>query len=282
MIARLAKFAQQIKREVLLLLRTRFTRDILISDYIQRNMLDNPKYQHPLRLNRYEQQVFSQNGEDGILAEIFRRIGVASKYFVEFGVGDGTENNTAALIFQDWVGTWLEGDRANVQSIQNSYRRTLANAQLKVFQSFLTQENICDLFSQAEVPHEFDLLSIDIDGNDYYLWRKILLGGYRPRVVVIEYNAIYSADIHWVVPYRADTRWDLTSWTGSSLRALFELGQEMGYELVGCNFSGLNAFFVRRDLVGDQFLIGESCALHYEPARYFLHTRWGHRRRVDR
>jgi hypothetical protein len=271
--------ARTLKREVLLLLRGRFVRDLMISDYLQKHLYENPKYQQPGKLNRFEHQVFSQYGEDGILEEIFRRIGCGPRYFVEFGVGDGTENNTVALLFQGWRGLWLEGNPRSARAIRSHFPRVLSNSQLLFSETFLTAENIAGHFEKAGVPQEFDLLSIDVDGNDYHLWWA--LREYRPRVVVIEYNAIFSPNISWTLPYDPATVWDKSSWTGSSLQALFELGASLGYELVGCNFSGVNAFFVRRDLVSDHFLIGEDCRLHYEPARYFLNTRWGHHRRLD-
>ncbi|MBT9584577.1 hypothetical protein IV102_14630 [bacterium] len=261
------------------MLRGRFLRDLMISDYLQKHLHENPKYQQPGKLNRFEHQVFSQNGEDGMLEEIFRRIGCQQRYFVEFGVGNGTENNTAALLFQSWRGLWLEANANSARAIRKNFSRPLASSQLIFREAFLTRENICSQLERAGVPHEFDLLSIDVDGNDFHFWEA--LQEYRPRVVVIEYNAIFSPSISWTLPYDPTTVWDRSSWTGSSLQALFELGTRLGYELVGCNFSGVNAFFVRRDLVGDRFLVGPDCELHYEPPRYFLHTRWGHCRRIE-
>ena len=269
----------RVKHHLLMLFRLRFLRELMISDYLERHLYQNSKYSDAARLNRSEHQIFSQAGEDGILAEIFHRIGAGSRFFVEFGVGNGRENNSAALLLQNWQGLWLEGNPKFIKSIQTQFRNCLASRQLKLRQTFITAENIVSLFEEAGVPQEFDLLSIDIDGNDYHVWKT--LGGYRPRVVVIEYNAIFPPQVAWTMPYRADYQWDESSWTGASLRSLYELGQQLGYELVACSFAGVNAFFVRKDLLGNHFLVGSDCSTHYEPARYFLNTTWGHQRRIE-
>jgi hypothetical protein len=235
-------------------------------------ILGQPKYQNPKKLNRHEYKVFSQNGEDGIIAEIFRRIGTTNRYFVEFGSSDGMENNTVLLLRrQSWGGLWIDGDHEAVGRANKHFRPEIAGKKLAIIEAFITAENIEDLFRRTKVPEEFDLLSIDIDRNDYYVWEKIV--HYRPRVVIVEYNALYPPTISWVIPYDPKAMWAHTSHFGASLKALEELGAKKGYSLVGCNISGVNAFFVRDDLLGDHF--AEPCTAdnHYEPSRYdlFLH-----------
>jgi hypothetical protein len=107
------------------------------------------------------------------------------------------------------------------------------------------------LFREGKVPEEFDLLLIDINLIDYYVWEKI--SHYRPRLAIIEYNAMYGPTIPWVVPYDPKGWWDGTSRFGASLKALEELGTKKGYSLVGGNLCGSNAYFVRNDLLGDHF-----------------------------
>jgi hypothetical protein len=233
------------------------------------SILSQPKYRDPKRISQHEHKTFSQNGEDGIIAEVFRRIGTTNRYFVEFGASDGFENNTVLLLRQGWSGCWIEGDPELVKTAGTHFRTEIVGGKLTLMQRFITAENIEDLFHDGKVPEEFDILSIDIDRNDYYVWRAVT--HYRPRVVVIEYNPIYPPTMSWVVPYDPSAMWDSTTRTGASLKALEELGANMGYALVGCNLTGVNAFFVRKELVGDQFATPYTAENHYEPSRYFLH-----------
>lgn len=243
-----------------------------------RSLLASPRYQDPLRLNRYEAKIYSQGGEDGIIREIFNRIGDTNKTFVEFGSADGMENNTVHLLRQGWNGLWIDGDQKLVDAARHYFADEIQLGKLNAMQSFITAENIESLFRQANVPPEFDLLSIDIDCNDYWIWRAI--GTYRPRVVVIEYNAIFPAGVEWVVKYDASAVWDQTSHYGASLTSLELLGRQKGYRLVACNLGGNNSFFVRDDLVAEKFLAPYTAENHYEPPRYFLEVRQaGYRRR---
>lgn len=234
------------------------------------------RYQDPRHLVHFEWQSFSQNGEDGIIAEIFRRIGVSSRYFVEFGVGDGLENNTSLLLAQGWKGLWIEGDPDSAKKIENGLRPLIDTGALRFLQRFVTAEGIEQVFAEAGVPSEFDLLSIDIDGNDYWVWNAIRQ--FRPRVVIIEYNAIFPPATEWVCAYRSERVWDGSGDHGASLRSLEMLGLAKGYRLVSCCFEGVNAFFVRSDLVGDQFAPRFDAEYHQEPPRYGLPRRPGHPR----
>ncbi len=138
----------------------------------------------------------------------------------------------------------------------------------------ITAENIEPLFNEMGVPEEFDLLSIDIDGNDYWVWKNILK--FRPRVVTLEYNALYRPAVKWVMKNNPTLAGKNDSYFGASLKSLELLGLEKGYRLVGCTFTGLNAFFVREDLVQDRFLAPYTAENHYEPARYSLVNKPGH------
>jgi len=242
--------------------------ELQIDNYLLENLHKNPKYDNPRKLNRYEFKVFSQAGEDGIISEIFNRIGTTNKFFVEFGVGNGLENNSAYLLVKGWQGYWIEGSERFCKSIRQSFEDLIANQQLTLKNTFITAANIEDLFREGNVPTELDLLSIDIDGNDYWVWQAIT--NYRPRVVIVEYNAIYPPESSWVMQYNPSHQWKYNSHVGSSLKALEKLGHQKGYKLVGCSFSGVNAFFVREDLLADHFFSPFSAENHYEPARYFL------------
>lgn len=249
-----------------------------VEEYYRINVLENPKYSNSKRLNKFEYQVFSQFGEDGILAEIFNRIGVTNHFFIEFGVENGTETNTTRKLLNGWNGVWIEGEKSHVEDIHKSFAGYIANGSLNVLNSFITAENIEELFNKANIPQEPDLLSIDIDRNDYHIWKSI--NRYRARVVVIEYNAIYRPGDKFIVPYDSNARWDGSSHFGASLEAYCQLGSEKGYKLVGCTFSGVNAFFVREDLIANHFEAPYTAENHYEPARYFLYKKDGHYRKI--
>lgn len=244
--------------------------NLSVNDYLEQHLFQNPKYENPKRLNRHEFQSFSQNGEDGIIEEIFTRIGTTNKFFVEFGIGkDGMENNTIQLLLQNWSGAWMEGNPKTEQRVRNCYQREFAANKLRFKNAYITAENVEQLFTDLAVPKEFDFLSLDIDGNDYWVWKA--LKTYQPRVVCIEYNATFGAKTKWVMSYDPKFIWPgETSYCGASLKSLELLGAEKGYKLVGCNFTGANAFFVRNDCAGNKFLEPYTSETHFEPSRGYL------------
>jgi hypothetical protein len=162
-------------------------------------------------LTRWELRVFSQNGEDGVLAEIFRRIGSGGRYFVEFGIESGREGNSVYLADVDgWSGLFIEADPQMFDELQGKYRAT---DRVRTARSLVTPDNIERLLTEAGVPEEPDLLSIDIDGQDYWIWEAIC--AFRPRVVVIEYNS--RLDPARPVPrFKQCARWGRARAIGSS------------------------------------------------------------------
>lgn len=235
---------------------------------LMRDLAAQPKYQDPRRLALYEAKVYSQYGEDGILAEILRRVGTTNRTFVEFGSADGMENNTVLLLRLGWNGLWMDGDEEAITRAREYFAPEIRAKQLKAETAFITAENIEELFAAHGVPIEFDVLSIDIDYNDYHVWKA--LKSYKPRVVVIEYNSMFPPGVEWVAEYRPDAVWDMTSKFGASLSAMESLGRQKGYTLVGSDVVGLNAFFVRNDLVKDKFCPPFTAQNHYEPTRYWM------------
>lgn len=229
--------------------------------------LSRPRHAEPGRLTRFGRKVYAQNDEDGILAEIFRRIGVTTRSFVEFGVGAGLECNSLWLLLQGWHGLWIEADEGCCKSLSASHARWLADGSLTLKQEFLTAGNINEVIGER-FSGEIDLLSIDLDSNDYWVWKAIEI--IKPRTVVIEYNANWPPPAAISVAPEHHGPWNGTNYFGASLSALAQLGAQKGYDLVGCSLSGVNAFFVRRDLVADRFHAPGSAEEHYEPARYFL------------
>jgi hypothetical protein len=228
-----------------------------------------PRHADPRRLVRHGYKVYSQNDEDGILAEIFRRIGTASRTFVEFGVETGVECNTVKLLVEGWRGLWIEANAQSATAIRQNFAPFIADRTLALQESLVTAENINGLIGQGGLSGEIDLLAIDIDCNDYWVWKAIDV--VDPRVVVIEYNATLRPPMSLVVPYRADGQWDGSNYYGASLEALVRLAGTKNYRLVGCSIAGVNAFFVRADLCGDRFLAPATAQEHYEPPRHYFH-----------
>jgi hypothetical protein len=198
-------------------------------------------------LNNWEMRFYSQNGEDGILQYIFAKIGTTNKYFVEFGVEDGTECNTKYLRQQGWKGLWMDG----------KHQDQLINKE------WITAENIQVLLAKYKVPRSFDLLSIDIDSNDYWIWDAIK--DFKPRVVVIEYNSCIPPDQSLTIDYDPKFESDGTSYFGASLLALKRLAKRKGYVLVSCDSRGINAFFVRKELAQGNFWHGSVQNLYRPP-----------------
>ncbi|MBT9315241.1 hypothetical protein [Leptothoe spongobia] len=233
------------------------------------------RYGDPKRLHRYAFQINSQNQEDGMIAEIFNRIGIKKHIFAEIGIGDGHENNTAFLISQGWHGFWIDSSNVVSQTLQS---KPNIKKLVKLSVAFVSKENIKTIFEQLEVPIEIDLLSIDVDQNTYYIWES--LDKYKPRVVVIEYNSLLPPYIEWKVEYNSDKVWDCSQNFGGSLKAFENLGKKLGYSLIGCDFSGTNAFFVRKDLVTDKFATPFTAENHYEPPRYKIDVKRGHKSQI--
>jgi tetratricopeptide (TPR) repeat protein len=191
-----------------------------------------------LNLQTAERKVYSQNGEDGVIESLFAELGTTNKFFVEFGCDNGWECNGAYLLEQDWTG------------LQMDSRGRSTNPRCTIYQEFITAENVNDVFRKHNVPAEFDLLSIDIDGNDFWVWQQITT---RPRVVVIEYNASMPPNERSSIAYDPKFVWNGSDYLGASLLALKELGQRKGYTLVYCERAGVNAFFVANELLPDGF-----------------------------
>jgi hypothetical protein len=204
----------------------------------------------PESLNNFESKVFCQNGEDGIIKEIFRRIGEGDKFAVEFGIGDGTECCTRNLfVNHGWAGLLIEGSEPYVANAKSLYKD---NSKVNAVCSYIRLDNILEIFRENNVPESPDLLVVDIDGNDYWILERILTAC-RPRVIISEYSSRWVPPIDWVMPYNANHVWDGSAYFGASLSAFVRLARSNGYTLVCCDSRGVNAFFVRDDLVGNHF-----------------------------
>ena len=191
-----------------------------------------------------ELRVFSQNGEDGVLAELLRRVGAPTRYFIELGVDSGREGNCVYLAdVAGWEGLFIEADDEMFAQLERKY---VAQSATQTVKARVTTANVERLFAQVQVPPEPDVLSIDVDGQDYWLWAAI--ESYRPRVVIVEYNSALDPRRQLVQPDEPGHVWDGSDFYGASLGALSALGAQKGYQLVHTDLSGVNAFFVRSDL----------------------------------
>lgn len=246
-------------------------------------ILGDPKYADPRSLGKHRSQVYSQCGEDGAIAEIFRRIGAPLQTFVEIGAGDGVQNNTRLLLESGWSGEWWECDPQNVIAIRGGYAEELASGRLKLVDGPATVESVARRHPGGQagtewVDEQIDLLSVDIDMNTPHIWRA--LKHLRPRAAVIEYNALLPPSVEWEVDYDPAATWNGDSRYGASLKRLERLGRDLGYALVGCEITGINAFFVRDDLARPEHFVSPFTAeQHYEPLRQALlfrmrHTPW--------
>ncbi len=199
-------------------------------------------------LEEVEFQVFSQRGEDGIIQYICSKLDLP-KLFIELGVEDYTESNTRLLLVKDnWRGLVVDGNKKDISFIRKdavSWKHPLT-----ALHEFITTENIESIISGFTGGKDPGLLSIDIDGNDFWVWKA--LEHTRPAIVVIEYNALWGAGLPLSIPYRADfqkTRVHFSDlYYGCSLPALVELARQKAYDFIGTSGAGINAFFVRRDL----------------------------------
>jgi len=214
-------------------------------------------------LSSHAERRFSQNGEDGIIEEICRRVGIGLGYFVEIGAADGTENCTRALAEDGWTGLWIEGDEQKA----GKARALMDTRPVSVTDAFVTRENITGLLRDGGVPSQFDILVIDIDGNDWWVLDEIL-GRHDPTVVALEYNPAMGLR-HWVKPYEASHTWEGDRWYGASLASYAELLRRHGLTLVGTDPNGVNAFFVA-DRFADRFPEPGNLRAHFSESAHLL------------
>jgi hypothetical protein len=218
-------------------------------------------------LRSAEFKVFSQFGDDGIIQYLIHRLAPLPDSFAEFGVENYREANTRFLLLNNnWRGLVLDGNQNHIEQIQSDkiyWRHTFA-----VKCAWITRDNINDLLRDAGFHGQIGLLSIDIDGNDYWVWEK--LDAVDPAIVIVEYNSVFGPDLAVTIPYdqkfvRHRAHYSGQFW-GASLSALDLLAKRKGYSLVGCNSAGNNAYFVRNEKIGSLRAL--------EPKEAFADARW--------
>lgn len=210
-------------------------------------------------------KVYSQFDEDGIIAEIFFRIGDGARTFIEIGCSDGLENNTHTLLLKGWHGAWIDADAAKIDFVK---RQIPKNHSLLVMREFVSPENISSIVSRM-LEHfkvdDIDFLSIDIDGDDLNVLRT-LVTKIRPRVICAEYNAKFPPPMRITARPAANAAWAGDDYQGASLCCFVDALESSGYKLVACGLSGANAFFVNKD---DANKFADYTAQQlFQPARY--------------
>lgn len=227
----------------------------------------------PKHIVRHAAHAYSQNYEDAIIAEIYSRIGERSRVFVEIGVETGQECNTRALLESGWTGVWIDGNTAALEVGRSNMAPYIESGRLKIVDAMVTKDNVQKLIHAHIGAAPIDFLSLDVDYNTSHIWRSVTSAA---RVACIEYNAAFAPPIEWEVPYDPARMWDGTNQFGGSLKTLEHIGREKGMALVGCDFHGVNAFFVADSECGDKFLAPFTAEQHFEPPRYALVGHRGH------
>lgn len=214
-----------------------------------------------------EFKVFSQFGDDGIIQFLLKVIQPSVDTFVEFGVENYEESNTRFLLMHDnWRGLVIDGSQEHINFIKSS--PYFWRYDITAVQSFITADNINQILADNGFAGKIGLLSIDIDGNDYWVWQAITVTD--ADIVIAEYNSLFGAERAITVPYdpnfiRSQAHYSHL-YFGSSLTALCDMAQLKGYAFIGCNQAGNNAYFVKKNLLGSMntLSVGEG----YREARF--------------
>lgn len=203
-------------------------------------------------IEKAEFKSYSQWGEDGIIQYLIQNVTIREPVFIEFGVEDYTESNTRFLLMNNnWSGLVIDGGKENIEKIRKWEMYWRYN--LKAICKFVTKQNINKIILENGLQGEIGILSIDIDGNDYWIWKEINV--VSPDIVICEYNSLYGYKKKVTTPYIADFVRENYHYSrivyGASIAALNDLAEEKGYSMVTANQAGNNVFFVRNDLMGN-------------------------------
>ena len=244
-----------------------FFRDVLFMnrDMLMLQLKNELKQHSPDNLILKGFSVYSQNEEDGILNAIFRTLQIPKPTFFEFGVHPA-ENNSLYLLLNGSKGVWFD-------SALTDYKAKLGQKDnLLIIDEFISLANIQQLCEKGLgflglEGGQLDMLSLDLDGNDFYIVEKMLQTGIEPKVLCLEYNAKFPLPMDIKIKYDEEHRWDGGDYQGCSLQAYINLLKEK-YTLLACNLSGSNCFFIKNDLAGN-FVVYDPARL-YMPCRYYL------------
>lgn len=209
----------------------------------------NNEKQNIRNLADIEFGVFSQFGDDGIIQWLVNKLPIPNKTFIEFGVENYREANTRFLLINNyWSGLVIDGSDANVNEIKADQVHTFYD--LQAVCSFITTDNINDLISSAKFAKQVGVLSVDIDGNDYWVLQAI--NNIEPVIIICEYNSLFGFEHSYAIKYKADfvrgTEYPFQFY-GTSLKAAYNLSKEKGYSFIGCNSAGNNAYFIKNEFM---------------------------------
>jgi hypothetical protein len=203
------------------------------------------------RLRDAEFKVFSQFGDDGIIQYLIRELAPLPDSFIEFGVESYRESNTRFLLMNDnWRGLVLDGSADHMAGLRGD--KLYWRHDITAVNAFIDRENVNALFRENGFAGPIGILSIDIDGNDYWVWEAI--DSVDPAIVIVEYNSVFGPSLDVSIPYdaafmRSKAHHSHLYW-GASLKALCRLSEKKGFSFVGSNSAGNNAYFVRKDKLG--------------------------------
>jgi hypothetical protein len=218
------------------------------------------------------EKYYSQNDEDGIINAILKRLKMQKGVFVEYGCGDGLENNTLQLLMRGWSGVWIGSGDLRVRIPASSQK-------LRFEQQWVTRDNCVEIMKRgirAIGGEHVNIISMDLDGNDYFFVETILQQGFRPDVFIVEYNGKFPPPIRFTIDYDASYVWSGSDYFGASLQSFIDLFEPFGFRLVCCNVTGTNAFFVAKehaDLFSD---VPKETAELFMPADYNWFLTRGH------
>ena len=229
-------------------------------------------------LNKSGMKFYSQNDEDGILMEILKRINIKKGNFFEIGVcggirNNGTECNTIILLMLGWNGIWIDGVNIDLNLPENG--------KLNFIKEFINKENCIETFNNALKKSqikksEVNVASVDIDGNDFYITEAMLNDGFKPDCFIVEYNGKFPPPIIYNMPYEENYVWKGGDEQGCSLQFYSDFFQKHDYNLVCCNITGTNAFFVHKKHMNKFKDIPNNINDIFYPPDYNWFTQIGH------
>jgi hypothetical protein len=222
-------------------LRTRHV-EPAIQALLRAKYFDVANLPYPERLTAQRFRISSQNQEDGLTLALLHEAGPTSRRFIEIGSGLSGGNGGFLAREWGWSGLMVDGNRDHMQQVGRRFPMTKAVA------AWITKENINELITEHGYAGDIDLFSLDLDGNDYWIWEAVTVSS--PRVLIMEYNSMFGPDRAVTIPYdpKFDRHRHHSMYYGASLRALTRLNQRKGYRLVAVEPAGVNAFYLRSDV----------------------------------
>jgi hypothetical protein len=226
---------------------------------------------------RYGKKCFSQSDEDGITIEILNRLELSRGKFVEFGVGNGMENNTLILLSLGWHGVWIGGEDLAFDVPEEG--------RLSFKKCWVTKANVMEFYqscAQKKGVDDIDLISVDLDGNDYHVCHELLSHGVKPKVFIVEYNAKFPPPVEFIIDYNPNQTWRGDDYFGASLKSFDLLFRQYNYNLICCNAAtGANAFFVQREYLEKFPEVPKTLEQIYVDPFYFLLAKHGHAQSIE-